>query len=62
MNALSMLYVYVKSMFVAEEGQDLIEYALIIALFVLLAVAGLAAMAGPLNGLWTNITASLGGS
>ena len=61
MNALLSLYVYVKSMFEVEEGQDLIEYALIIALFVLVAVAALAALADPLNGLWQNIAGQLGG-
>ncbi len=40
MNALLSLYVYVKSMFEVEEGQDLIEYALIIGLVVIAAVVG----------------------
>jgi Flp pilus assembly pilin Flp len=41
MNALLSLYVYVKSMFEVEEGQDLIEYALIIGLVVLLVIGAL---------------------
>ncbi len=62
MNALLSLYVYVKSMFEVEEGQDLIEYALIIALIVLVAVGALAALNEPLQGLWDNIGAQLGGA
>jgi pilus assembly protein Flp/PilA len=54
------VYVMIKSMFSQEEGQDLIEYALIIALFVLVAVAGIAAMAGPLQAMWGTIAGSLG--
>ena len=42
MNALLSVYVYMKSWFECEEGQDLIEYALIIGLVVLdVAVGGL---------------------
>ena len=64
MNALLSLYVYVKSWFEVEEGQDLIEYALIIALFVLVAVGALALLADPLESLWENIGEQLaaGGS
>ena len=45
MNALLSMYVYVTSWFAAEpeEGQDLIEYALIIGLVVVAAVAALTA-------------------
>jgi Flp pilus assembly pilin Flp len=43
MNALLSMYVYVKSMFEVEEGQDLIEYALIIGLVVIAAVVALTA-------------------
>ena len=46
MNALLSLYVYVKSMFEVEEGQALIEYALIIGLVVLL-VLGALTLLGP---------------
>ena len=55
MNALLSLYVYVKSMFECEEGQDLIEYALIIGLFVIAAVASIVALNEPLQNLWTSI-------
>lgn len=62
MNALLSLYVYVKSMFEVEEGQDLIEYALIIALVVVVAVVALGAMGDQINATWENITDTLGGS
>ena len=59
MNALLSMYVYVKSWFDCEEGQDLIEYALIIALVVVVAVAALGAMGGQINSTWTSITNTL---
>ncbi len=36
-----------------EEGQDLIEYALIIVLLVVAAVVGLSALGDQISGLWT---------
>ena len=59
MNALLSLYVYVKSCFEAEDGQDLIEYALIIALFVIVAVAGITALNAPMASIWSSITSKL---
>lgn len=61
MNALMSLYVYVKNMFEVEEGQDLIEYALII-LLVVLVVAGALALLGPaIQTQFDAITTQLGG-
>lgn len=51
MNALLSLYVYVKSMFECEEGQDLIEYALIIGLVVIAAVLALTTLSGNIGDL-----------
>ncbi len=62
MNALSALYMYIKNMFGEEEGQDMIEYALIIVVFVLVAVVGLSALGGSVADLWTNIQGMLGGA
>ena len=59
MNALLSLYVYVKSMFEVEEGQDLIEYALIIGLVVIAGIVGLSALGGQIGTLWTNVAADL---
>jgi pilus assembly protein Flp/PilA len=42
-----------------EDGQALVEYALIIALVALACVAGLTALAGGINGLLTTITTNL---
>lgn len=59
MNTLVAFYFMVKSWVNNDEGQDLIEYALIIALFVLVAVAGIAALNGPMAAIWQNIAGQL---
>ncbi len=59
MNALLSLYVYVKSMFECEEGQDLIEYALIIGLVVIAGIAGLSFLGDDIAALWTGISTEL---
>ncbi len=62
MNTLLMsVFMMVKSWFAEEEGQDLIEYALIIAVFVLVAVVGLSALGPLVQGMWSDIGAQLGG-
>lgn len=38
-----------------EEGQDLVEYALIVALISLAAVAGMTALAGDINGAFNTV-------
>jgi pilus assembly protein Flp/PilA len=45
-----------------EEGQDLVEYALIVALLALAATAGLNGLATAVNTAFTNIAATLGTS
>lgn len=52
-------YLILKSYIEREEGQDLIEYALIAGLIALAAVAGLLAMQGQLQAIWANLGASL---
>jgi len=42
-----------------EEGQDLVEYALLVALIALAAVAGVRSVATAVNGVFTNISTSL---
>ena len=59
MNALLSLYVYVKSWFEVEEGQDLIEYALIIGLVVLAAIAGLSLLGPAILAQFTGIAGEL---
>ncbi len=57
---LSFYVLILKSYFAEEEGQDLIEYALIAGLLALAAVAGLMAMSGSLETLWNNLSGELG--
>ena len=53
MNALFLsVYCYFKSMFSEEEGQDLIEYALIIAVFVIVAILGLQLLGPQVTAIW----------
>jgi len=50
------LYLYLKNLLHSEEGQDLIEYALIIVLVVIAAVVGARALGTTINGVWATIT------
>ena len=60
MNALFLsVYCYFKSMFNEEEGQDLIEYALIIAVFVIVAIIGLQLLGPQVTAIWTRIAGFL---
>jgi Flp pilus assembly pilin Flp len=54
------LYLYLKNLFTSEEGQDLIEYALIIALLVVVAVVGLGAAGAGIDSLFDRVTTWLG--
>lgn len=42
-----------------EEGQDLIEYSLLCALLAVACIAGMQALAGGVNGLFTNVGTTL---
>ncbi len=46
----------------AEEGQDLIEYALVVALIAFAAIAGMNSLAGGINTAFTNIATKLNSS
>ncbi len=52
-------YLILKAYFNNEEGQDLIEYALIAGLLALAAVVGISAMGGTLDTIWTNLNGAL---
>lgn len=52
-------YLILKAYFSNEEGQDLIEYALIAGLLALAAVTGLLAMQGTLDSIWTGLSGAL---
>ena len=49
------LYLNLKNWFTGEEGQDLIEYALIIALMVVVAVVALSLLGTNISTLWSKI-------
>ena len=42
-----------------EEGQDLVEYALLVALIALTCITGIGKIAGAVNTVFTNISSSL---
>jgi pilus assembly protein Flp/PilA len=61
-NAFLKLYVKAKVMVDAlkdENGQDLIEYALVVALIAFAATAGMGVLANGINGAFTNIATKL---
>ena len=53
------LYLYLKNLFADEEGQDLVEYALIIVLVALVVALTIPTLTGAISGVWTNIAAAL---
>lgn len=53
------LYVAAKCMFIREEGQDLIEYALLVALIAMAATVGMKALATDINTAFGNIGTTL---
>ncbi|MGL4649521.1 MAG: Flp family type IVb pilin [Caldilineaceae bacterium] len=59
MNALTSLYVYLMSYLHRDEGQDFIEYALIIVLIVIAAIVGMTAVGGRISEIWDTIVTSL---
>jgi pilus assembly protein Flp/PilA len=56
-----LLKVYVKfqDLMNREEGQDLVEYALVVALIALGAVAGMKVLAGGINGAFNSVSSVL---
>ena len=54
------LYLWLKNWLDSEEGQDLIEYSLIIVLIVIVAIAGMSAVGGRISAIWGEITTGLG--
>ena len=53
------LYTKMQSLIKREEGQDLIEYALVVALIAFAATAGMNALATDINTAFTNIGTTL---
>jgi pilus assembly protein Flp/PilA len=52
-------YLILKAYLSEEEGQDLIEYALIAGLLALAAVTALGLMSGSLEAIWNNLSGEL---
>jgi pilus assembly protein Flp/PilA len=59
---MSQLVAFVKSFRRNEEGQDLLEYALLVALIALIAIGAVGAAGGAVNGIFTAIAGALGGA
>ena len=53
------MYLTLKSLMAREEGQDLVEYALVVALIAFGAIAGMRLLATGLNNAFDNITNAL---
>ncbi len=58
-NLLLKLYVKLQDLKDREEGQDLVEYALVVALIAFGAVAGMNALAGGINNAFNTISTTL---
>jgi pilus assembly protein Flp/PilA len=56
---MSQLVAFVKSFARNEEGQDLLEYALLVALIALVAIAAVGAAGGSVSTIFTNIAGQL---
>jgi len=60
-NNFLMLCVRIQNLLNREEGQDLIEYALVVALIAFAATAGMSTLAGDINTAFGNIGTTLTG-
>ena len=58
-NLLNQLYVKFQALKNQEEGQDLVEYALVVALIAFGATAGMGALAGGINTAFNTISTTL---
>ncbi|MGO4516048.1 Flp family type IVb pilin [Terriglobus sp. 2YAB30_2] len=58
-NKMWMMYLTVKDVLSNEDGQDLIEYALVVALIAFAATAGMSTLATDINTAFTNIGTKL---
>ncbi len=58
-NLMLKMFVTAKNMIAREEGQDLVEYALVVALIAFGAVAGMNALAGGINTAFQNVSTKL---
>ncbi|MGH9607351.1 MAG: Flp family type IVb pilin [Terracidiphilus sp.] len=56
------LYFTLRKLIEREEGQDLVEYALVVGLIAVAATAGMNSLAGAVNTAFTNVGAQLSSS
>ncbi len=61
-NLMLKLFVKMQTLMAREEGQDLVEYALVVALVAFGATAALKTLGGGLNNAFTNISSTLASS
>jgi pilus assembly protein Flp/PilA len=61
-NTLLKLYIKIQSLLSQEEGQDLVEYALVVALIALAATIGMSSLATAISTGFTNIGTTLSSS
>ena len=54
------LYLWLKNWFAAEEGQDLVEYALLVGLIVIITILAITAAGTAVSTIFQNIAAQLG--
>jgi pilus assembly protein Flp/PilA len=54
------MYVKLQNLMDREEGQDLVEYALVVALIAFAAVASMKTLASNINSVFSNIAVTLG--
>jgi pilus assembly protein Flp/PilA len=59
-NVLPKLYIKFHELRNSEEGQDLVEYALVLALIAFGAIAGMGSLAGGINTTFSNVSLQLG--
>jgi pilus assembly protein Flp/PilA len=59
-NMILKLYVKFQDLMTREEGQDLVEYALVVALIALGATLGMKSLAGGINAAFNSISTTLG--
>lgn len=55
----TVLYLFVRTVLVREEGQDLVEYALVVALIAFGAIAGMSFLASGINNAFSGISTTL---
>ena len=60
MNTLLSVYLNLMNSFKDEEGQDLVEYALLLGLITLIAVGAITAAGVSVGGIWDRVSAALG--